>query len=830
MVGQPSQILEVLSEKAMALCSAGSAGISLLQGEDDGEPRFFWPAISGAWAKFTEGGLPRNASPCGKVVDEDATLIFLDPIDNFPVLEGVEPPIKEVLLAPFHSDGRPIGTVWVLAHEGDPKFDRETRRRLESLAEFVSSAYRAAKGESDLAAKKAAQIETAERSRVMNAETDRLEALLSLRLLDTPPEPQFDAIVQLASRICNTPVALVSLVDHDRQWFKAKVGFDACETPIGQSVCSIAMRAEQILVIPDLTLDPRTQNNTLVTEGPQIRFYAGAALRSPEGQPLGALCVIDDKPRPGGLTSEQADSLILLAGTVMTLIELRRAVGLRDTVLVDQHRSATTVTERLREAEARLRVAQSAARIGAFETDIPGRHLFATGEFVRIFGLAPAESYGVADLIGLVLPEDRQIASSIGSLDEGSGDLNVEYRIRRPSDGAIRWIHRRAAFEHDHAGHPSRLIGVVEDVTERKLTDARAAALMQLGDQLRDAETKADAVAACARLLGETLGATRTGYAVTDVATRHFTIEGTWSTSDEDELIGLYPFDLFAQTVERLTRDEAVVVANVPAAGWLEADHEAYRAMGVSAFIILPMMGRGALEGILFVHDRMARTWSPEEIDFASAVADRAHAAVARLQAEADQRVLNLELGHRMKNTMAVVQSIAQQTLRRSADPDALNEFDRRLSAMGKAHEVLLRQSWVSARITAVVDSAIDVHGWADAIDIEGPELNLSPKTALNLALLLHELLTNAVKYGALSNMSGRISIRWQVVGAGASALFRLTWTETGGPPVVEPTHRGFGSRLIRAGLGGTSRPEITYASTGLIAEFSAPLSSVLDH
>src|SRR5476651_2661024 len=113
-------------------------------------------------------------------------------------------------------------------------------------------------------------------------DSSRLAALLSYRVLDTPPEAQFDDIVQLARTICRTPVALVSLIAADRQWFKARVGIDdLSETPLNQSVCVHALAEPEILIIPDLTQDARTRDNTLVTGGPQIRFYAGAVLRTP---------------------------------------------------------------------------------------------------------------------------------------------------------------------------------------------------------------------------------------------------------------------------------------------------------------------------------------------------------------------------------------------------------------------------------------------------------------------------------------------------------------------------------------------------------------------
>ena len=152
----------------------------------------------------------------------------------------------------------------------------------------------------------------------------RLSSLFGYQILDTPAEAGFDDVVRLASIVCETPVALVSFVSFDRQWFKARVGFDACQTPLDQSVCAHVVSERELLVIPDLTKDPRTRDNPLVTSQPNIRFYAGAPLVTPDEQVLGALCVIDDRVRPAGLTDNQAEALKILARQVMTHLELRR--------------------------------------------------------------------------------------------------------------------------------------------------------------------------------------------------------------------------------------------------------------------------------------------------------------------------------------------------------------------------------------------------------------------------------------------------------------------------------------------------------------------------
>ncbi len=180
---------------------------------------------------------------------------------------------------------------------------------------------------------------------------DRLGALDALAVLDTSAEPGFDDVVRLATRLCAAPVALVSLVAADRQWFKARVGFPACETDLDRSVCKFALTATDLLSIPDLTADPRTAANPLVTGDPHIRFYAGAPLRLGNGLVVGSLCVIDTVPRPGGLTPEQADDLRALAGQVVALLELRGALRARDAAVATERR----LVEDVRRGEARYR-------------------------------------------------------------------------------------------------------------------------------------------------------------------------------------------------------------------------------------------------------------------------------------------------------------------------------------------------------------------------------------------------------------------------------------------------------------------------------------------
>ena len=199
----------------------------------------------------------------------------------------------------------------------------------------------------------------------------RLAALASYDILDTLPEEGFDDAVLLAKQMCDAPVALVSLVAADRQWFKARSGFPLRETDLDSSVCAHALAEPDLLVVPDLTRDPRTANNPLVLGDPCIRFYAGAPLRTAGGDVLGTLCVIDTVPRPAGLTDAQADGLRRLARQVVSLLELRRAVVQRDAalsrqeILVRQHRALLDTQQAVGDAAGDLDAVFAALVAGA---------------------------------------------------------------------------------------------------------------------------------------------------------------------------------------------------------------------------------------------------------------------------------------------------------------------------------------------------------------------------------------------------------------------------------------------------------------------------------
>jgi two-component system NtrC family sensor kinase len=169
---------------------------------------------------------------------------------------------------------------------------------------------------------------------VSTNDRDRVAALHKYATLDTEPEQAFDDLTLLASFICKTPIAMISLIDEDRQWFKSKIGMQKSETPRDIAFCSVAIQQPDVMVVPDTLKDDRFRDNPFVTSDPNIRFYAGAPLVNEDGFALGTLCVIDRNPRE--FSHEQAEALRALSRLVLAQLEFRRNLRLLKEVLTER--------------------------------------------------------------------------------------------------------------------------------------------------------------------------------------------------------------------------------------------------------------------------------------------------------------------------------------------------------------------------------------------------------------------------------------------------------------------------------------------------------------
>jgi len=288
------------------------------------------------------------------------------------------------------------------------------------------------------------------------AERERIAALRAYGVLHTAPEREYDDLVALAARICEAPTALISLVAEDEQWFKARVGLDACSTHRDLSFCDHAMRGTDVMVVTDATADPRFADNALVTGPPHIRFYAGAPLITSDGHSLGSLCVIDSQVRPQGLTDLQQQTLMVLARQVMTLMELRRS------------RSRTDLAQdQLAESDAKFQAIADSMPQMVWSTLPDGFHDYYNARWYEFTGV-PAGSTDGEGWNDMFHPEDQARAWTRWRHSLSTGEpYEIEYRLRHHS-GVYRWTLGRAMPIRNEAGEITRWFGTCTDIDDLK--------------------------------------------------------------------------------------------------------------------------------------------------------------------------------------------------------------------------------------------------------------------------------------------------------------------------------------------------------------------------
>ncbi|GAN50842.1 signal transduction histidine kinase [Methylobacterium sp. ME121] len=366
------------------------------------------------------------------------------------------------------------------------------------------------------------------------------------------------------------------------------------------------------------------------------------------------------------------------------------------------------------------------------------------------------------------------------------------------------------------------------EISARKKAEMRRAAMIDLGDRLRDVSDKPEISRVAAEILGRTLGLAHGGYGAVNADAETILVTEEWTAPGVTSIAGLHHFREYGSFVESLKAGEPVIIDDVAADPRTADETDALAAIDVRALLNLPVMEHGRFVALLYALKAAPCAWSPEDIGFVRNVADRTRAAIARVEAEERQQTLNQELSHRMKNMLAMVQSIATQTMRNATDVEtAKNVLAGRLIALGKSHDLLLGGTLNGTSLQILIEDTLQPHlDRPDRFVIEGPTLTVGAKAAMSLALMLHELATNAAKYGALSNADGRVRIDWKTDGM---AHVRLQWSEAGGPLVVRPTRTGFGTRLIGRGLAGNFGGEVQleFPATGLICTVTASLKEL---
>jgi PAS domain S-box-containing protein len=290
-------------------------------------------------------------------------------------------------------------------------------------------------------------------------EAQRLDALRALHLLDTPPEERFDRITRLAARILNVPMACVVLVDESRQFFKSRYGLDSVETVRDDAFCPYTILENKQMVVPDATLDQRFSASQFVTGKPNIRFYIGNPIAAPDGSLVGALCVMDHKPR----VPSAEDLAVLQDLAQITQIELNHGE------LTSAYKTQQQTEEKLRLSEARFREVVDIPGKFVWETTLEGKTLFISDRVKDVLGYSAEEMRNRAFFEGVV-EEDSVIASAkfYYAAQQGQRFSDLEFRSET-KDGRIIWLTARGAPMYGTDG--KKLIGyrgICEDITERK--------------------------------------------------------------------------------------------------------------------------------------------------------------------------------------------------------------------------------------------------------------------------------------------------------------------------------------------------------------------------
>ena len=287
-------------------------------------------------------------------------------------------------------------------------------------------------------------------------ESQSLEALRALRVLDSAPEPEFDALARAASLACGTPIALISLVDEQRQWFKANVGLSSVtETPRDVAFCAHAVLGDDLFEVPDATCDPRFVDNPLVASEPRVRFYAGAPVRLSGGHRVGTLCIIDRQPRR--LSEAQREILRALAVVAAQALEGRKA------------------SHRLRKSEDFLDRTGRVAGVGGWELVIATGEVTWSAETRRIHRVAPDYKPALTEAINFYAPEARPViqAAVERGMAHGEGwDLELPLIC---ADGQRIWARAVGTVEFVD-GKPARMVGAFQDISERKGLELKVAA------------------------------------------------------------------------------------------------------------------------------------------------------------------------------------------------------------------------------------------------------------------------------------------------------------------------------------------------------------------
>ncbi len=616
----------------------------------------------------------------------------------------------------------------------------------------------------------------------------RVAALARYDVLDTEREPAFDQLVALLARIFDAPIAVVNLVADGRQFFKAETGLGVRESPLETSFCAHAILEEERMVVTDARRDERFACNPLVIGDPGLRFYAGRLLKSKEGVPIGTLCVLDTAPRDAPPTDLQMTALDVLADQVMAQLELRRALK-----------------ERVESDARAARALEASTYVGAWDWDIANDRIIADEQFARMYQVPAEEARRGAPIrrfLQAVHPEDvERVSAEIDAALASRRLFESEYRVA-DGDGGFCWVLARGQVNEDRQGRPARFSGVVVDINQRKSAELELAETLAA---LAESEKKFRAIADS---MPQMVWSTRPDGSHDYYNARWYEFTGAAEGSTDGEGWN----DMFHPDDQE--RAWALWRHSLQTGEPYEVEYRLKHHSGAYRWTL------GRANPIRDDAGRITRWFGTcTDIDDLK-------------KGEQARDLLSHELSHRIKNIFAVVSALISLSARRHPDSRAFAQsLKTRISALASAHEFVRphtnrsRPRFGDLTLHGFLADLFRPYAEEDGssrIHVEGADADFDDQAATSVALLFHELATNAAKYGALSVDGGRVVLTTER----RDHRFVLTWTEQGGPTVQgAPDHAGFGSSLAEASVEGQLGGTLTrnWRSEGLMVVVDLP-------
>ncbi|MBU7585487.1 MAG: GAF domain-containing protein [Nostoc sp. TH1S01] len=461
-----------------------------------------------------------------------------------------------------------------------------------------------------------------------NHEQARLEALRRYQILDTEPEQAYDNLARLAAFICGTSIALVNFIDENRQWFKAKLGIDVPEMPRNVGLSYLCLERKDIVVINDTLKNEQYAANPAVKGYPNVRFYAGVPLVSPDGQILGTLCAIDPTPRE--LNQQQIEALSALGRQVISQLELRRN-------LAERQRTEAF----LRESDQRLKLALQAAKLGSWQLDLKTTELSASSQCHINFGLSPEVEFTYNKLLECIHPDDRSyMQACVREAIENHGDYEAEYRCIW-TDNSIHWILARGTVIYDADNQPIRMTGVTLDVTDRKQSEEelkrqnlRSQLFSEITLKIRESLQLEEILQTTVKEVQKLLQADR-------VVIFRLWADGSGTVVQEAVLPG-WPVVLgqnildpcFQEDyVEKYRQGRISAIFDIATADIQDCHKEFLQQFGVKANLVVPILIRDGIWGLLIAHQcAHPRHWNNFETELLLQLANQIGIALSQAQ------------------------------------------------------------------------------------------------------------------------------------------------------------------------------------------------------